>query len=442
MTLPPISSLAPVTLLLVTALWVACGSDDGPSPPVADAVADGDVPGDEVVDEDPMNFDQVPMWDWFGHDDVAPDAAPDAVPDAAPDVAPDAAPDAVPDATPDTAPDALPDATPDVAADTGADVGSDVDAASPPAQSCTTGAGTCPESKFCLANGCGVGLSGVCTHLPFACSDDIVGTCGCDGETYGNPCLAHQAGVAVAGPGACPGSELDCEVAAPFGLGTGCDLTLGEYCMGGCDGQGFCKVKDTGCLGVDVAFVCSCANLTYASACLAGAAGTNIAHEGSCDVPDPEPSEPCGGVAKLACPEGKLCDITGCEDDAEGTCEKPFVLGEGGFLCFGWDPPECGCDDVTYDNRCQRILAGVAKKSDGFCGDNTCTLGVVGACGGSMYCSGSIGDCDGQGSCAAKSLVCIDFGAPPVCGCDGKTYTTSCAANQVEVPIQAYGSCP
>ena len=50
-----------------------------------------------------------------------------------------------------------------------------------------------------------------CDHAPPAdpskptvCTDEVNPMCGCDGMTYGNPCMAAMAGVSVRSVGACP----------------------------------------------------------------------------------------------------------------------------------------------------------------------------------------------------------------------------------------------
>ncbi|MBX7194077.1 MAG: hypothetical protein K1X94_18635 [Sandaracinaceae bacterium] len=45
---------------------------------------------------------------------------------------------------------------------------------------------------------------GVCRVMPTVCTDEVNPMCGCDGMTYGNPCMAAMAGVSVRSVGACP----------------------------------------------------------------------------------------------------------------------------------------------------------------------------------------------------------------------------------------------
>jgi hypothetical protein len=67
------------------------------------------------------------------------------------------------------------------------------------------------------------------------------------------------------------------------------DCNKGSYCekpMGDCEGEGVCAEIETACTGV-IDPVCGCDGETYANACLAGAAGVNVAYEGECKVNEP-----------------------------------------------------------------------------------------------------------------------------------------------------------
>lgn len=57
---------------------------------------------------------------------------------------------------------------------------------------------TCPAGMFCdfEANSCGYGdILGTCRPIPDVCTQECTETCGCDGKSYCNACMAHMAGI-------------------------------------------------------------------------------------------------------------------------------------------------------------------------------------------------------------------------------------------------------
>jgi hypothetical protein len=75
-----------------------------------------------------------------------------------------------------------------------------------------------------------------------------------------------------------------------------------------------------------------------------------------------------GCTGNDACDDGQVCNIESCDSGATGSCvERPDA-------CAAILAPVCGCDEQTYDNDCRRLLAGVAKKSDGEC-QTPCYIG-------------------------------------------------------------------
>jgi hypothetical protein len=296
------------------------------------------------------------------------------------------------------------------------------------------------DPEFCLADGCGEGLVGQCTYKPASCDDDLAaGVCGCDGETYFNTCDAHQAGIAVAGEGACELEAVICQVAEGFGPGEGC--AQGEYCMGGCSGEGVCAPEPVACDDLSEGVVCACNGATFASPCNAALQGVNVESAGACEGGGSGSGDACGGIAGLLCPTDEHCDTQACGADIMGACVAIWTgFGQPGLFCLPSGPQECGCDGVTYSNKCARILAGAAKDYDGACGESVCALGGEVACGIGLYCAGPLGSCEGEGICEPTSLVCLESG-PAVCGCDGVTYTSACHAHQQDAPMGAIGAC-
>lgn len=60
----------------------------------------------------------------------------------------------------------------------------------------------CATDKLCAFD-TGCGTVGHCTRKPTSCDKIGEPTCGCDGKTYGNPCEAERAGIALQHDGAC-----------------------------------------------------------------------------------------------------------------------------------------------------------------------------------------------------------------------------------------------
>ncbi|MFY9824217.1 MAG: Kazal-type serine protease inhibitor domain-containing protein [Thermoanaerobaculia bacterium] len=133
---------------------------------------------------------------------------------------------------------------------------------------------SCPSGFSCRSAAGACGGVGVCAPMPADCSAFMYQSiCGCDGNTYNNVCLTHQAGTSVDFQGACPGEKCqttqDCNYE---------DL----YCVqrgNGCHGKGRCEIKPEVCYEL-YAPVCGCDGLIYANSCFAAQAGVGVANTG------------------------------------------------------------------------------------------------------------------------------------------------------------------
>jgi Kazal-type serine protease inhibitor domain len=156
------------------------------------------------------------------------------------------------------------------------------------------------------------------------------------------------------------------------------------------------------------------------------------------------------------CASGDYCAIgSGLSCSAKGTCQPlPFVCPQ---ICEA----VCGCDGNTYDNSCEAQQALTNVAFNGFCEENPAT-GCWGASGG-MACTpaagqsdcnpndpgksfkGAIDDsnlyCTSSNTCATIPSGCKASGGK-VCGTDGKTYASECAAFWTgRVAVASNGGC-
>ncbi len=188
----------------------------------------------------------------------------------------------------------------------------------------------CAEGTFCDfgVGRCADGFKiGTCTTIPETCTLDYAPVCGCDGESYSNPCAADAAAVSVDYVGIC--GAACCDPFAQPGVGESLPCFEGSACCA--DGQWHCNDG--------------------------GGSSTCDGVGGAC-------SEFCGGIAGLPCGQGEFCKIaTGeCCCDIEGVCvPTPEV-------CTEIFAPVCGCDGETYSNSCSADAAGVNIDHDGECG--------------------------------------------------------------------------
>jgi Pacifastin inhibitor (LCMII)/Kazal-type serine protease inhibitor domain len=196
----------------------------------------------------------------------------------------------------------------------------------------------CPEGQFCSfapEAQCGAGdQTGVCAVQPEVCPFYYDPVCGCDDATYGNTCLAANAGVSVVHDGECASSP-ECES----------DLD--------------CPLPPCACLDEDGDGQCD--NTCPTPHCVAG----------QCTFEAPatlQLGDSCGGFRLAGSPDcesglfcqyqaGALCGAA----DAPGEC---VAIPE---VCDDFFAPVCGCDGETYSNACEAAAQLVGILDVGAC---------------------------------------------------------------------------
>lgn len=276
----------------------------------------------------------------------------------------------------------------------------------------------CGDGAYCRRKTGQCSSRGHCAATPTVCPAIDNPVCGCDGQTWASACEASAHGVSVASMGACVPKTCRSD-----------SHCAGElYCnKDSCDPDavGLCSVKPDGCfLLYDP--VCGCDGSTWSNACMADAAGVNVASEGAC-------AELCDGLAGLPCPSGQFCE------HEPGTCDVLDGAGDCELLpevCPAIYAPVCGCDGVTYGNECERQGAGVSKDFNGTCEPKDCEHDAQ--CDEGQLCKKA--GCSGVGVCSDVPEGCDDV-YEPVCGCDGETHSNACYAWAAGTNIDYDGAC-
>ena len=142
-----------------------------------------------------------------------------------------------------------------------------------------------------------------------------------------------------------------------------------------------------------------------------------------------ERNDDCGPAKYCAKPRGDCTGTGSCEPRPEGMCPLSIIA-------------VCGCDGVTYSGPCEAARAGVNVAHVGACGETCGTLGGI-SCEAGAFCELPPGTCnivDLGGECVPIPDACPAV-VDPVCGCDGRTYSSDCDRQAAKAQKAHDGPC-
>ncbi|MSP92191.1 MAG: hypothetical protein EXR79_10385 [Myxococcales bacterium] len=165
---------------------------------------------------------------------------------------------------------------------------------------------------------------------------------------------------------------------------------------------------------------------------------------GACEaLPSPAPVTGGGNDAagQLGDALGQGSDATATADTAGASDASTAIDGSTAVDGSTAAPPDAiAAPDIAKPDGATTVPSDAVAPADVAPGG--CKGGDPNACPGG-YCATPAGQCGGAGECKAKPTACPAIGAiTKTCGCDGKTYETSCEAAASGTAVQALGACP
>lgn len=297
----------------------------------------------------------------------------------------------------------------------------------------------CSSNHFCYKTTC-QNDTGVCRYVYDVCTAIYAPVCGCDGKTYASQCEAQRAHVNVQYDGTCDGSSCTDN--------SQCRST--SFCSksSGCDSAGTCQPRPDICFDLESP-VCGCDGKTYPNSCYAERNGVVVKQTGDCPANQtqctPQSCGPRPGLASRLCPDNVTVEgyTDRCLPSSDGTsCAWEYISCPAQTECKFADctPLETfrACADGSPGYICVRDSSSgkcVAQATDCpvYCTTNS-------QCAAGSFCSKPTCDAQ-QGKCEKyQGFFCTAI-YDPVCGCDGKTYSSACNAKLNQQNVAYVGEC-